>query len=207
MLPTAAAFLPRAIEVVEKEVGGFNAVQKEVVAILSSPNVTEDVRKSGLSILSRLGAAVAADRATEAEKKKQETLDPITLPCHPKDGSSSSSSSKDSKDSSTRPTLKHLPSSVSTLLHNIVEGREDRKTSKVAAKEAKQAKKDITLWEDVSIEEDIAAGHVLSSAAAAEHKRVVVHGLFMSDRRHFEVREKEGKLVLMDANTGNVLVG
>jgi len=194
----SAAFLPRAIEVVEQEVGGFNAVQKEVIAILSSPNVSEDVRKSGFSILSRLGAAVAADRATEAEQEKSKENEKgdivVTLPAHSKEGSLSS-----------RPSLKRLPSSVSTLLHSLAS--EERKISKVAAKEAKLAKKDATSWEDVSIEEDIAAGKVLSTASAPEHKRVCVHGLFMSDRRHFEVREKEGKLVLMDANTGTVIVG
>ncbi|KIM32129.1 hypothetical protein M408DRAFT_214343 [Serendipita vermifera MAFF 305830] len=199
----SAAFLPRAIDLVEKEVGGFNAVQKEVVAILSSPTVTEDVRKSGLSILSRLGAALAADRAAEAEAKEKEekfnekeNQDPASLPSQPKDASSSR-----------RPSLKHLPSSVSTLLHTLSnEGREERKSTKVAAKEAKLARKDASSWEDVSIEEDVAAGKVLSSASAPEHKRVCVHGLFMNERRHFEVREREGKIVLVDANTGAVVV-
>lgn len=221
----SAAFLPRAIDAVEKEVGGFTAVQKEVVAILSSPTVTEDVRKSGLSILSRLGAALAADRATEAEatakelaekekeKEKQATLAPP--PPYSKNAPSSSPSL------SSRPSLKRLPSSVTTLLHNIAEERKASKLastqSKIASTHAKQATKqakaankeaaEAASWEVVSIDEDVAAGKVLSSTAAAEHKRVCVHGLFMSERRHFEVREREGKLVLVDGNTGEVVVG
>lgn len=217
----SAAFLPRAIDAVEKEVGGFTAVQKEVVAILSSPTVTEDVRKSGLSILSRLGAALAADRATEAEAKaktlaeekekekgKQDTLAPP--PPYSKDDPSSSRSPSPSA----RPSLKRLPSSVSTLLHNITEERKASKLasnqSKIATKQAKLANKEAAetaSWEVVSIDADVAAGKVLSSTAAAERKRVCVHGLFMKERRHFEVREREGKLVLVDGNTGEVVVG
>jgi hypothetical protein len=191
-------------------VGGFTAVQKEVVAILSSPTVTEDVRKSGLSILSRLGAAVAADRATEAEakalaekekeKERQDALAPP--PPYSKDAPSS------------RPSIKRLPSSVSTLLHNITDDRKALKLastqSKLATKQAKLANKEAAeaaSWEVVSIEEDVAAGKVLSSSATAERKRVCVHGLFMNERRHFEVREREGKLVLMDGNTGELVVG
>jgi uncharacterized phage infection (PIP) family protein YhgE len=177
--------------------------------------VTEDVRKSGLSILSRLGAALAADRATEAEaakeKEKQATLTPPP-PCS-KDAPSSSHSPSPS-----RPSLKHLPSSVTTLLHNVSEELKASKLAstqsktastqaKQATKQAKAANKEAASWEVVSIDEDVAAGKVLSSTAAAEHKRVCVHGLFMSERRHFEVREREGKLVLVDGNTGEVVVG
>jgi hypothetical protein len=221
----SAAFLPRAIEAVEKEVGGFTAVQKEVVAILSSPTVSEDVRKSGFSILSRLGAAVAADRATEAERAAKEKSDTLAPPPYSKDGPSSSGTSTPSTSAPPRPSLKRLPTSVSTLLHSVTEGREERKASrraasesqvatrqasneaKVATKHAKQATKDAASWEVVSIEDDVAAGKVLSSSSAAENKRVCVHGLFMSERRHFEVREREGKLVLIDGNTGVVVVG
>jgi len=212
-------------------VGGFTAVQKEVVAILSSPTVTEDVRTSGFSILSRLGAAIAADRATEAEAKAKTQAE------NEKEAKKRAEKEKDkdkgkgkgkgkqedsldppppysSTDSPpSRPSLKRFPSSaVSTLLRNLTEtrdGREDRarKGSKQAAKQAKLASKDAASWELVSIEEDVAAGKVLSSAAAPEHKRVCVHGLFMGERRHFEVRERDGKLTLVDGNTGEVVAG
>jgi hypothetical protein len=68
--PPASAFLPKAMELIEKEVGGFSQVQKEVVAILSSPTITEDVRKEALSILQRLGAAFMADQVAEEKAKE-----------------------------------------------------------------------------------------------------------------------------------------
>lgn len=197
--PTAAAFLPRAIEVVEKEVGGFNSVQKEVIAILSSPTVTDDVRNSGMSILGRLGVAVAADRAAAAEVERDNAAKagPSTVappPPYSKDPPATSEPSS----SSTRPSLKRVHTSVSTLMHKLsTESRTERKTAKREAKVAKE----VASWEVVDIDVNSESG-MLSSK-----ERLRIHGLFMNERRHFEVREKEGKLVLMDANTRQIVVG
>lgn len=208
-------FLPKAIEVVEKEIGGFNAVQKEVISILSSPTVTEDVRTQGFSILSRLGVAVAADRAAAAEAEAtKETADKDKGKEDANEGSQSlalspsrskdeptkpaSSSSSSSSAGSSRPSLKRVQTSVSTLMHKMSnESREERKTAKREAKEAKE----VASWEVVDVDANKETG-MLSTK-----ERLRIHGLFMNERRHFEVREKEGKLVLVDANTKEVVVG
>ncbi|CAG7853717.1 SubName: Full=Uncharacterized protein {ECO:0000313/EMBL:CCA70008.1} [Serendipita indica DSM 11827] len=226
----SAALLPKAIEIVEEEVGGFNAVQKEVISILSSPTVTSDVRESGLNILSRLGVAIAADRAAEEErnkeaerqknepavvaieagqhrrtasnilgkarKAKQESvvgpLPPSTSQSSKDDGSSSSSVQEDCHDHASlhgRPSLKRMHTSVSTLVHKLSsEGRAQRKEAKEAAKDKE--------WEVCDFDPEC----MLSTT-----ERVRVHGLFMNERRHFEVHEREGKLVLIDANTKEVV--
>jgi len=192
----SAAFLPKAIDIVEKEVGGFNAVQKEVIQILSSPNVTEDVRTQGLSILSRLGAAVAADRAAEAEAAAKEraskpsTSEPsqaLPPPPYTKEDPASSGSIH-------RPSLKRMQTSVSTLMHKLsTEGRDERKVVKREEKEAKET----ASWEVVDKD----------SGMLSSKEQLRIHGLFMNERRHFEVRERNGKLVLIDANTKEVVVG
>jgi hypothetical protein len=203
----SAAFLPKAIEVVEKEVGGFTSVQKEVIAILSSPNVTEEVRNSGMSILGRLGIAVAADRAAaaaEAEKenetKNKSGPNNISAPPPPysKDAPSTGTGTGTSTPSSAvRPSLKRMQTSVSTLMNKL--SNESRTERKVAKREAKDAK-EVASWEVVDANHD--DGGMLSSK-----ERLRVHGLFMNERRHYEVREKDGKLVLMDANTREIVVG
>jgi hypothetical protein len=205
----AAPLLPRAIEIVEKEVGGFNNVQKEVVSILSAPNVTQDIRTQGLSLLGRLGVAVAADRvadraaAADAEREedkrdKASSSKPLPLPLPAiEDGG-------DASGPTSRPTLKRMQTSVSTLLNKvsteIKEGKENRLERKATRKESKAAKQ-VASWEMVDF--DITSEPTMLSSK----EKLRIHGLFMNERRHFEVREKEGKLVLMDANTREIVVG
>jgi hypothetical protein len=205
----AAPLLPRAIEIVEKEVGGFNNVQKEVVSILSAPNVTQDIRTQGLSLLGRLGVAVAADRvadraaAADAEREedkrdKASSSKPLPLPLPAiEDGG-------DASGPTSRPTLKRMQTSVSTLLNKvsteIKEGKENRLERQATRKESKAAKQ-VASWEMVDF--DITSEPTMLSSK----EKLRIHVLFMNERRHFEVREKEGKLVLMDANTREIVVG
>ncbi|KAG8793271.1 hypothetical protein FRC17_008470 [Serendipita sp. 399] len=217
----SAAFLPKAIEIVEQEVGGFTAVQKEVISILSSPTVTADVRENGFSILQRLGVAVAADREATKEKERQEqdssaasrgnsanrTVDatPARRPSkHSKDTTATSSTStidEEEKASSlkSKPSLKRVQTSVSTLVHRLSEeGRAERKATMQAKREAKEH----ASWEVVDFDAKQEHEGMLSTK-----EQLRIHGLFMNERRHFEVREKDGKLVLMDANTKEVVYG
>jgi len=77
---------------------------------------------------------------------------------------------------------------------------ESRTERKVAKREAKEAK-EVASWEVVDVDVKNESG-MLSSK-----ERLRIHGLFMNERRHFEVREKDGKLVLMDANTRQIVMG
>ncbi len=78
---------------------------------------------------------------------------------------------------------------MSTLVHKLSsEGRAQRKEAKEVAKDKE--------WEVCDFDPEC----MLSTT-----ERVRVHGLFMSERRHFEVHEREGKLVLLDANTKEVV--
>lgn len=176
---------------VEKEVGGFNAVQKEVISILSSPTVTEDVKKSGMKILSGLATAYAADRAAEAEAEaaSQSTSRGELAPPPPYSPEPSTSS---------KPSFKRAHSSVSSFLTKVSsESRTERKAAKKEAKVAKQ----VSSWEVVDFNAD-SEPMMLSTK-----EQLRIHGLFMSERRHFEVRERAGKLVLMDSNTKEIVSG
>lgn len=171
-----------------------------MIAILSSPNVTEEVRNEGFSILSRLGLAVAADRAAAAAEEEKEK-EKETKAIHERDSSTSSSDSgsgsNTTNSATARPSLKRMQTSVSTLMHKL--SSESRAEKRVAKQEAKEAKQ-VASWEvvDVDVEKE--------SGMLSTKERLRIHGLFMNERRHFEVREKEGKLVLMDANTKEVVM-
>lgn len=194
----AATFVPNAIDLVEREVGGFNNVQKEVVTILSSPNVTEDVRTQGLSLLSRLGLAVAADRAAAADAEKEKQKENEKAPAsNPPPAITDGTSVADASGPVSRPTLKRMQTSVSTLLHKVSTESKERKASKKEAKAAKEA----ASWEVVDL--DVSS----EPAILSSKEKLRIHGLFMNERRHYEVREKDGKLVLMDANTREVVAG
>jgi hypothetical protein len=195
----SAVFLPKAIEAVEKEVGGFTAVQKEVVQILSSPNVSEDVRTKGFSILGGLMNAWQEDQAKEreaAKKSSESTPGPST--------SKSAGSSKPAAGqlpappSPPRPVYKRAQSSVSTFISKL--NKETRKAAKGEKREAKMEKK-VASWEVV----DFDAKSEPTMLSTKEQLRI--WGLRMNERRHFEIREKAGKLVLIDANTKQVVAG
>ena len=233
IVPPASAFLPQAIEFVEKEVGGFTQVQKEAIAILSSPTITEDVRKEAISILQRLGAAFMADQVAEEkakelkEKEEKERLErekeeaekeklkekekergPAAtlkrLKTMSRSNSQNSSSAVVVKSPPTspsselqhRPTLKRTGTTTSSLLSRMsAEGRAAHQTARREAKEEKE----VASWEllDLKPEDEPA---LLSSQGLLR-----LHGLFVGERKHFEVREKNGKLVLVDAPTGSTV--
>jgi hypothetical protein len=231
-LLAAATFLPKAIEIVENEVGGFNNVQKEVIQILSSPNIAKDVREEGLSILSRLGAAIAADRLAEEEEQKKREKDTKEI----QDSTPSTSNGT----SEVKPGLKRVQTSVSALMNKLErkaarraatepcldltlpdEDTKDKKptrsktlkdttnlpstpapSDKKAQKAAKQAAKDAKSWSMLDFDAHEAYSEGAGEARMLSTKESLrIHGLFMNDRRHFEIHEREGKLVLIDANT------
>lgn len=208
LLQLDTTFAPAIIAMVEKEVGGLSAVQKELLAILSSPSIESDVRNSALSILARLNEAAAVDAAGGELKTIESAPEPLSPPAP--------SIETPSFPLSRRPS-KRVPSSVSTLLNRIIpEANQERKTANIAAKQSKLAakkaakeeelaRKDAASWEDVTIEDDVASGKILAVNSAAEHKRVVVYGLVMNEQRHFEVREEEGRLLLVDGHTKSVI--
>jgi hypothetical protein len=211
-------------------------VQKEVIQILSSPNIAKDVREEGLSILSRLGAAIAADRlAEEEEQKKRENKDTKEIQ------DSTPSTSNGSME--VKPGLKRVQTSVSALM-NKLERKAARRAAtepcldltlpdedvkkptrsktlkdttnlpsnnststlapsdKKAQKAAKQAAKDAKSWSMLDFDAQEAYSEGAGEARMLSTKESLrIHGLFMNDRRHFEIHEREGKLVLIDANT------
>jgi len=227
----SSAFLPKAIELVEKEVGGFSQVQKEVVTILSSPTITDDVRKEGLSILQRLGAAFMADQiADEKAKEKEEkerlekekeaekekvkekekekgpgaTLKRLKTISRSNSQNSTSAVVKAPPTSPTspsselqhRPTLRRVGQTTSAFLSLMsAEGRAAHQAAKREAKEEKE----VASWEVLDLTPDDEP-MLLSSRGLLR-----LHGLFVGERKHFEVREKNGKLVLVDALTGSTL--
>jgi hypothetical protein len=71
----SAAVLPRALDAVQKEIGGFTEVQKEVVAVITSPSVAEDLRKSGFSTLERFRKAHSSDRKKSKEGKEKDAVE------------------------------------------------------------------------------------------------------------------------------------
>ena len=229
----ASAFLPKAMELVEKEVGGFSQVQKEVVAILSSPTVTEDVRKEGLSILQRLGAAFVADQVTEdgtkglkekeekerhereeaekdklKEKEKEKgpaaTLKRLKTISRANSQQNSSSAIVKSPVSPTapqselqhRPTLKRVGTTTSSILSRM--SADGRAAHQAARREAK-VEKEVASWELLDLKPDD------EPALLSANGLLRLHGLFVGERKHFEVREKNGKLVLVDALTGSTV--
>jgi len=223
--PPASAFLPKAMELIEKEVGGFSQVQKEVVTILSSPTISDDVRKEGLSLLHRLGAAFMADQVTEQrmkelkekeekgklereredEKVKEKEKGPAATLKRLKTISRSNSQNNSavvkaptspSSELQHRPTLKRTGTTTSSLLSRM--SAEGRAAHQAARREAKE-EKEVASWEllDLKPEDEPA---LLSS-----HDLLRLHGLFVGERKHFEVREKNGKLVLVDALTGSTV--
>ena len=222
--PLASAFLPKAMDLIEKEVGGFSQVQKEVVAILSSPTVTEDVRKEGLSILQRLGAAFMADQVTEvrskelkekeegekeregAEKEKLKEKGPGSTLKRLKTISRSNTQNSTAAVVKTptsptselqhRPTVKRAGTTTSSLLARMsTEGRAAHQAAKREAKEEKE----VASWEVLDLKP------ADEPALLSSHKLLRLHGLFVGERKHFEVREKNGKLVLVDAPTGSTV--
>jgi len=197
----AASFLPKAIDLVEQEVGGFNNVQKEVVAILSAPNVTEEVRTNGMSLLSRLGLAVAADRVAAAHEAEKEKENEKALSANPVPAITDGTPASDASGPTSRPTLKRMQTSVSTLLHKVATESKESKLERKASKKEAKAAKEAASWEVVDF--DVSSEPTVLSSK----EKLRVHGLFMNERRHFEVREKEGKLVLTDANTREIVVG
>ncbi|PVG01882.1 hypothetical protein CPB86DRAFT_805200 [Serendipita vermifera] len=194
----SAMLLPKAIEVVEKEVGGFTAVQKEVIAILSSPNIAKDVREEGLSILRRLGAAIAADRLAEEEEQKKREKEMKEIQDVP-----SSSSSKDGGET-VKPGIKRVQTSVSALMNKLSsEARMERKAARRAATEpCLDTRTRSKSWSMLDFDASEAYGEQAGdNRMLSTQETLRIHGLFMSERRHFEVHEREGKLVLIDANT------
>ncbi|KAG8830737.1 hypothetical protein FRC18_007663 [Serendipita sp. 400] len=84
-------------------------------------------------------------------------------------------------------------------MHRISEeGRAERKATLQAKREAKEH----ASWEVLDFDEKGDHAGMLSTK-----EQLRIHGLFMNERRHFEVREKDGKLVLMDANTREIVFG
>jgi hypothetical protein len=211
-------------------VGGFNQVQKEVIAILSSPTVTEDVRKEGLSILQRLGAAFMVDQVTEEkakdlkekeekerlekegaekEKSKEKEKGPAGTLKRLKSISRSNSQNNSSavvksptsptsppSELHHRPTFKRVGQSTSAFLSLM--SAEGRAAYQAAKKETKQEKENAS-WEVLDLKPDDEPA-LLSSQGLLR-----LHGLFVGERKHFEVREKNGKLVLVDALTGSTV--
>ena len=234
--PPASTFLPKAIEIIEKEVGGFSQVQKEAVAILSSPTIAEDVRKEALTILQRLGAAFMADQVAEVkekelkgkekeklEKEKGEQAEKEKLKEKEKGPAATlkrlktiSRSNSQNQNSSTsvavkapvtsptsptselqhRTTLKRAGTATSALLARM--SAEGRAAHQAARKEVKE-EKEVASWELLDLKPDDEPA-LLSSQGLLR-----LHGLFVGERKHFEVREKNGKLVLVDALTGSTV--
>jgi len=211
------------MDLIEKEVGGFSQVQKEVVAILSSPTITEDVRKEGLSILQRLGAAFMADHVAEErtkdlkDKEKEKEREEVEKEKLKDKGPGSTlkrlktiSRSNTQNNSSAvvkaptsptselqhRPTVKRAGTTTSSLLARM--SAEGRAAHQAARKEAKE-EKEVASWEVLDLNPDD------ESALLGSHKLLRLHGLFVGERKHFEVREKNGKLVLVDAPTGSTI--
>ena len=225
--PPASAFLPKAMEFVEKEVGGFSEVQKEAVAILSSPTIADDVRKEALSILQRLGAAFMADQVAEEkakelkgkekereeeaekekfkEKEKGPTATLKRLKTITRSNSQNSSSAvvvkapisptSPSSELQHRPTVKRSGTTSSLLARMSAEGRAAHQAAKKGAKEEKE----VASWELLDLKPDDEPALLCSQGLLR------LHGLFVGERKHFEVREKNGKLVLVDALTGTTL--
>lgn len=219
--PPASAFLPKAMEIIEKEVGGFSQVQKEAVAILSSPTIAEDVRKEALSILQRLGAAFMADQVAEVkakeekgklekgklEKEKEEQAEKEKLKEKEKGPTATLKRLKTISRSNTAPTspsselqhrttLKRAGTATSALLSRM--SAEGRAAHQAARKEVKE-EKEVASWELLDLKPDDEPA-LLSSQGLLR-----LHGLFVGERKHFEVREKNGKLVLVDALTGSTV--
>lgn len=213
------------MDLIEKEVGGFSQVQKEVVAILSSPTVTEDVRKEGLSILQRLGAAFMADHVTderakelkekeereekereEAEKDKSKEKGPGSALKRLKTISRSNTQNSSSAvvkaptsptpELQQRPTVKRAGTTASSIRARM--SAEGRAAHQAARKEAKQ-EKEVASWEVLDLKP------ADEPALLSSNKLLRLHGLFVGERKHFEVREKNGKLVLVDALTGSTI--
>ena len=236
IVPPASAFLPKAMEIIEKEVGGFSQVQKEAVAILSSPTIADDVRKEALTILQRLGVAFMADQVAEErakelkgkegekgkldkekeeaekEKLKEKEKGPAATLKRLKTISRSNSQNQNSSTAVVvksptsptsppselhhRPTLKRAGTATSALLARMsAEGRATHQAAKRGAKEEKEA----ASWELLDLKPDDEPA-LLSSQGLLR-----LHGLFVGERKHFEVREKNGKLVLVDALTGSTI--
>ena len=221
------------MEIIEKEVGGFSQVQKEAVAILSSPTIADDIRKEALTILQRLGAAFMADQVAEErakelkgkegklekekeeaekEKLKEKEKGPAGTLKRLKTISRSNSQNQDSSTavvvkSPTSPTsppsglqhratLKRAGTATSALLARMsAEGRATHQAAKKGAKEEKE----VASWELLDLKPDDEPA-LLSSQGLLR-----LHGLFVGERKHFEVREKNGKLVLVDALTGSTI--
>ena len=223
------------MEIIEKEVGGFSQVQKEAVAILSSPTIAEDVRKEALTILQRLGAAFMADQVAEVrekelkgkeekgklEKEKEEQAEKDRLKEKEKGPAATlkrlkTISRSNSQNSSTavavkapitsptspsselqhRTTLKRAGTATSALLARM--SAEGRAAHQAARKEVKE-EKEVASWELLDLKPDDEPA-LLSSQGLLR-----LHGLFVGERKHFEVREKNGKLVLVDALTGSTV--
>ena len=225
------------MEIIEKEVGGFSQVQKEAVAILSSPTIAEDVRKEALTILQRLGAAFMADQVAEVkekelkgkeekgklEKEKEEQAEKDRLKEKEKEKGPAATlkrlktiSRSNSQNSSTavavkspitsptspsselqhRTTLKRAGTATSALLARM--SAEGRAAHQAARKEVKE-EKEVASWELLDLKPDDEPA-LLSSQGLLR-----LHGLFVGERKHFEVREKNGKLVLVDALTGSTV--
>ncbi|SRR5258706_1767617 len=225
------------MEIIEREVGGFSQVQKEAVAILSSPTIADDIRKEALSILQRLGVAFMADQVVETrakelkgkeeeekgkvekekeeaekEKLKEKEKGPAATLKRLKTISRSNSQNQSSSTAAVvkaptsptsppselqhRATLKRAGTATSALLSRMsAEGRATHQAAKRGAKEEKE----VASWELLDLKPDDEPA-LLSSQGLLR-----LHGLFVGERKHFEVREKNGKLVLVDALTGSTI--
>jgi hypothetical protein len=75
---------------------------------------------------------------------------------------------------------------------------EGRAAHQAAKREAKE-EKEVASWELLDLKPDDEPA-LLSSQGLLR-----LHGLFVGERKHFEVREKNGKLVLVDALTGSTV--
>jgi hypothetical protein len=227
------------MEFVEKEVGGFSQVQKEAIAILSSPTIADDVRKEALTILQRLGAAFMADQVAEekvkelkgeekeklekgkeeAEKEKlkekekgpaatlkrlktisransQSSSSTAVVVKAPTSPTSPASPSSPSSELQHRPTIKRAATTASSIIARMsAEGRVAHQAAKREAKEEKE----VASWELLDLKPDDEPALLCSQGLLR------LHGLFVGERKHFEVREKNGKLVLVDALTGSTM--
>ncbi|KAK4689188.1 hypothetical protein P7C73_g910, partial [Tremellales sp. Uapishka_1] len=68
---------PKAIERLSVELGGLNALQREVLSIIASPTLTDDVRNRASNLLRSLHAAYMTDRSRTTSSSSEATLVPL----------------------------------------------------------------------------------------------------------------------------------
>lgn len=137
--------------------------------------------------------AAAAEEEKENEKESKKEAKKNTHNANPEQGLPAITDGTPS-----RPPLKRMQTSVSTLIQKVsTESRLERKASRKETKAAKE----VASWEVVDF--DASSEHNILTSK----EKLRIHGLFINERKHYEVREKDGRLVLMDANTREVITG